>query len=271
MMGKRTQRRTSVELFLAVSLATTLGACGTVQSSAPAPSAPSADHQTHGDGGEGGETGEAATSGDPNLNYMTGLALMKGHLLVAQELLAEGKGKEAEPHIGHPAEELYGGIEAQLTTLKVPAFRAQLQQLHDLVKSNPNSPQIAPQLAQVNRLIDGAIAAIPEADRTSPAFILEVMNKTLKSAAGEYRAAIAGNQVVEVVEYQDSRGFVLYADQLYTALEQNLSQGDRQQYKGIKEDLAILKTAWPSAHPPATPVKTPEEVSGLIAQIALKS
>jgi len=33
--------------------------------------------------------------------------------------------------------------------------------------------------------------------------------------AEEYKAAIANNKFVELIEYQDSRGFVLYAEDLY--------------------------------------------------------
>jgi hypothetical protein len=226
---------------------------------------------THGDGGEGGAGGETGTSGDAHRDYMTGLALMKGHLLVAQELLAAGKGAEAEPHIGHPAAELYGGIEAQLTELKVAPFKEQLVTLHDLVKSAPNSPQIAPQLQQVNQAIDGAMAAIPPVERNAPSFMVGVIDQTLKVAAEEYGAAIAGEKIVAVVEYQDSRGFVLYADQLYRGLEKTMTQGDPTLQKTLNQKLAtlaILKTAWPSVTPPAAPVKTPEEVRSLIAQIA---
>ena len=46
-------------------------------------------------------TGEAK-----DVDYMTKLALMKGHLLVAEELLKEKQPKQAEPHIGHPVEDL---------------------------------------------------------------------------------------------------------------------------------------------------------------------
>lgn len=270
MLGNRTKHRTSVELFLAVGLAATMGACGGGHSANPDQTMPPTHGVTsaQGDGGEGGETGH---SGDPNRDYMTNLALMKGHLLVAQELLAAGKPAQAELHIGHPAAELYGGIEMQLTALQAPPFKAELTTLHDLVKSAPASPQIAPQLQRVNQTIDGAMAAIPASDRQSPEFMVSVIQQTLNTAAAEYRAAIADNKIVAVVEYQDSRGFVLYADRLYRGLEKTMTQGDRQRYAMVQKNLAVLKTVWPGVVPPATPVKTPEEVQSLIAQIAQKS
>jgi len=41
------------------------------------------------EGGEGGEGGESASTGNTNVDYMTTLGLMKGHLMVAEELMAQ--------------------------------------------------------------------------------------------------------------------------------------------------------------------------------------
>ncbi len=67
--------------------------------------------------------------------YLTSLGLMKGHLMVAQQLIAEGKYEQAEPHIGHPVEELYGDIEPQLSKRNVTDFKTTLNQLHDSIKN----------------------------------------------------------------------------------------------------------------------------------------
>jgi hypothetical protein len=93
------------------------------------------------------------------------------------------------------------------------------------------------------------------------------MVEMLKTAATEYKAAIANNQFVEVVEYQDSKGFVDYADQLYQTVAEQKSQADPEGHKTITESLAELKTAWPSIEPPAAPIKEPGEVLGLVSQI----
>ena len=46
-------------------------------------------------------------------DYMVKLGLMKGHLFVAKELLDLKKPKDAEPHIGHPVEEIYTDVAEQ--------------------------------------------------------------------------------------------------------------------------------------------------------------
>ena len=49
------------------------------------------------------------------LTYATVLGLMQGHLLVAGELMQRGRAADAEPHLAHPADELYGDLEPELS------------------------------------------------------------------------------------------------------------------------------------------------------------
>jgi hypothetical protein len=91
----------------------------------------------------------------------------------------------------------------------------------------------------------------------------------LTTAADEYEAAIAEGKFVELVEYQDSRGFVLYAEELYKTIAEQMSQENPAAHQVITSSLAELKTAWPAVNPPATPVKTPSEVRDLVSKIKL--
>ena len=84
-------------------------------------------------------TGEAK-----DVDYMTKLGLMKGHLLVAKELLDFPKPDQAEPHIGHPVEEIYVDVEDQLKERNVKEFKTALISLQDLVKSNAKSEKLNP-------------------------------------------------------------------------------------------------------------------------------
>ena len=198
---------------------------------------------------------------------MTVLGLMKGHMIAAEELIAVGNYEQAEPHISHPVEELYGDIEPVLAERGVEDFKPTLNQLQDLAKTAPESPEMQAAFDESLSSIDEAIAVIPEEQRNSPEFVLDVMVEILKNAATEYEAAIANNQFVEAVEYQDSRGFVLYADNLYQTIAEQKSSEDPEAHQTVTQSLAELKTAWPSIEPPAAPVKEPSEVYGLVSQI----
>jgi hypothetical protein len=261
----------SVGLLMALGLITTLGACSSDSTteagreqpvSSPRVTSPAVEG---GEGGEGGEEG-AALSTDADVNYMVTLGLMKGHLIVAKELLDQGKHQEAEPHIGHPVEELYSDIEAELPDRNVADFKGNLNQLHDLVKSKPTDPQLVKLYTEAMQKVDGAIAALPADKRTSPQFVVESINGILAVAGEEYVAAIADNKFVELVEYQDSRGFVRYATELYATVAEQVAQSNPQVDQSLKKHLAELARAWPAVNPPDTPILPPPQVQEQITQ-----
>lgn len=284
-----TTRIKTIELFLALSFATAVGTqafpsnahetgeivneSSSVTSYLLAEGGEGGESAEGGEGGEsaeGGEGGEGGTAtGNPDVDYMTTLGLMKGHLLAAQELMEVGNYEQAEPHIGHPVNELYSEIETVLPEKGVADFKPTLTQLHDLSQTAPDSPEMKKLFTESLASIDGAIAAIPEQERTSPEFVMDVIVEMLKTAAAEYEASIANNQFVEIVEYQDSRGFVFYGEELYQTIADQKSQGDPEGHQIITDTFAELKTVWPSIEPPKTPVKDPSEVYSLVSQIEL--
>jgi hypothetical protein len=260
----------TIQLFLSLGLSAGLIACNgtppTDGTASPgAESSPSADH-----GGEGGEGGEGATttSTDADIDFMAALGLMKGHLLVAKELLQAKNYTQAEPHIGHPVEEIYADIEQDLARLNVAPFKENLNALHGLIKTTPDSPEVNKKFDQAIKDIDGAIAAIPEAKRSTAPFVLESINQLLSVAAEEYEAAIVDNKFVEIVEYQDSRGFVLYSNELFTKIQPQLPP---ERSGAIKTAMDKLKTAWPSVNPPPSPILPPAEISKLVTEIQATS
>ncbi len=211
-------------------------------------------------------TGEAR-----DVDYMSKLGLMRGHMLVANELLDQQKPKEAEPHIGHPVEEIYVDVEDQLNERNVKEFKTSLMSLQDLVKASPKSPQVENNFDTSMQSIDGAIAALPESQRNSPAFVLQVVNELLDAANSEYGAAIADNKVTALIEYQDSRGFVLYANNLYQGISNQMAQVHPNEHQAISTNMSELTKAWPAVNAPTTLVKTPDEVTQLVTTIEQNS
>ncbi|MBD2410778.1 DNA uptake protein [Nostoc calcicola FACHB-389] len=207
-------------------------------------------------------TGEAK-----DVDYMSKLGLMKGHLLVAKELLDQNQPKQAEPHIGHPVEEIYVDVEDQLNERKVKEFKTTLVSLQDLVKSSPKDSKVKTNFTSSVQAVDTAIAALPAAERAKPGFVLQVINELLDSANSEYGAAIANGKISAAIEYQDSRGFVFYANELYKGISSQVAQQDAEADKAINTTFTELVKVWPAAVPPAKPVKTPEDVTKLVKTI----
>jgi hypothetical protein len=207
-------------------------------------------------------TGEAK-----DVDYMTKLGLMKGHLLVAKELLEQNQPKQAEPHIGHPVEEIYVDVEDQLNERKVKEFKTTLVSLTNLVKSNPKDAKIKENFTSSVASVDSAIAALPTEERSKPEFVLQVINGLLDAANSEYGAAIANGKIAEAIEYQDSRGFVIYSSELYKGISSQMAQANPEAHKAIDTAFTELIKVWPTPIPPAQAVKTPEEVTKIVKTI----
>ena len=199
-----------------------------------------------------------------DVDYMTKLGLMKGHMIVAGELLELKEPDQAEPHLGHPVEEIYVDIQDQLGERGVPEFSEVLTSVQDLVKSKPEDPQVQPKYEEGIAAIDKAINALPESERQSPAFALQVINGLLDTAVSEYTASISQGKISAAIEYQDSRGFVEYAQSLYQNIEPQLAKTHPEVNQKLKAAFAELAKAWPAAIPPATPVLSVDEV---VAQV----
>ena len=208
-------------------------------------------------------TGEAK-----DVDYLAKLALMKGHMLVAGELLKLNQPEKAEPHLGHPVEEIYVDIQDQLPERKVSEFSTVLTSVQDLVKSKPKDPRVTSEYKTAMQSIDQAVDALPADRRQSPAFVLKSMTEVLETAVAEYTAAISDGKFTAEIEYQDSRGFVEYArTTLFKNIEPTLAQSHPGLEKKLKTQLDDLFRAWPQPVPPAVPVITPEQVANKVKAI----
>ncbi|MDE5093783.1 MAG: hypothetical protein O4804_05910 [Trichodesmium sp. St11_bin5] len=207
-----------------------------------------------------------------DIDYMSNLGLMKGHLLVGKELIGAQEEKEAEPHFAHPIEELYIDIENELNDRGIKQFKNSLNNLHDLVMAGAkDTNKFNSMYQQTMEEIDGAISNLPSKKRQNPKFVLQVINELLDTAGAEYEAAILDGKIVEVIEYQDSRGFVDYAEILYKNIADTMGSKYSDIDGKIQADMAKLKKAWPSVLAPEIVAMKPAKVSKLIQEIKQNS
>lgn len=213
------------------------------------------------------ESPETVVEASEDEEYLATLGLMKGHLIVAKQLMDDGKIEEAEPHIGHPVEELYSDVEEQLEARNIPEFKTALNQLHDGVKAKADSSKLNPDYDAAIKAVEGAIAAIPETQLQDPQFVLSALNEILETVDEEYSAAVVDGKIVEAIEYQDSLGFILYSENLYQTIADQMSQTNPEAHQTITANLTELKKAFPSVIPPEMALNTPDEVSELVKEI----
>ncbi|MBE9107654.1 hypothetical protein IQ229_22800, partial [Nostoc cf. edaphicum LEGE 07299] len=187
---------------------------------------------------------------------MTALGLMKGHLMVANELLEQGTPDQAEPHLGHPVDELYGEIEDQLHSRKVREFKKTLEDLYDIAKYQPADKKVESGYKASMEAIAQAINALPKAELQSPKFVMQVVSRLLETAKVEYEAGIIDNKIVARIEYQDSRGFVINAKSFYDTISANVKQKTPETDQDILSSLEKLQNALPSVNPPISSIKS---------------
>lgn len=218
-----------------------------------------------GEGGEGGESGHSqAVSTDTEVLVV--LAQMQGHLLVAQELLSRGNAQAAEPHVGHPVDELYGSLEAVIANGRLQPFRDSLEVLRQQVRLAPTSPGTAQKLAKAQQMLQAATTTVVPSLNRQPQVLLAVTRQLALSAASEYEAAVADDRIVETIEYQDARGFLLQAQRL---LRQAIT-GNPVTAAGLQPVLGRIEAmlnAFPSPVPPKRIVLSVSQIKTLAGSI----
>jgi hypothetical protein len=221
---------------------------------------------------EGGEGGEAyLTDGGPKdtrIRFYRDIELMRGHLLVGQQLIELDLWDEALPHFLHPTEELYGLLEKYIQLHHIRPFRRELQALAQAVKAKRKGAH-EQALKVVDLRLTGALDVAKK-------FMTPVRNFTVRSAVevlrvgqSEYESSLEDGRFVKPVEYQDSRGFVWQAEQMFERAAPELARIDKDSLQRIRASLAKLKRAWPAPMPPEKPVMEVSEMASLISDIEL--
>jgi hypothetical protein len=219
---------------------------------------------------EAGEAGESQAIANlpPDLAFGVRIALLRGHLLIGDELVKQQQWNAALPHFLHPTEEIYGDIKDQLADYKVPPFDTALKTLADVVKRK-KSADYAKALKAVNDALVPVDAAMKQKQADWPSFTTEAAIETLKTAANEYEGAIVRGMIAKPVEYQDARGFIWQAERMIESIAADLQKKDADALKQVRAGLADLKKVFPAAMPPRTPVKEHAAMLAIVARIEL--
>ena len=244
-----------------------------------------------------GEAGESGADGlDIRVRFLRNMGLVRGHLLVGDELVRQGRWEDALPHFHHPIEELYKDIAPTVRGQGLRQFDSALKALSQTVQAKQaeaygaawkvvDQPKtgLGPRRRSTGtacgargaawRIVDQRMTTVDKAlvrlstplTRTT----MQTVMAMLRSAASEYGEAIEQGRIAKPVEYQDSRGFVWHAEQLLQSLNREYEKIDKPAIAAVHAAFAELKTAWPGAVPPAAPVKDHATVLSDISRIEL--
>ena len=222
-------------------------------------------------GGEGGEDQtklDADARLDPMVRFYRDIQLVRGHILVGDELVTAGLWADALPHFLHPVEELYTKLGPEIKIMKMKPFLQQLKVLAQTVKAK-NAAAYKGALPALNERLDAVDVSTIALKSDWMLFAVETAIETMRSAIGEYGESIKDGKFAKAVEYQDARGFVWQADRLLSSVEAAITAKDSAASARLRTELSELKSAWPSPVPPAVPVKDKSQVASSISRIEL--
>lgn len=216
-------------------------------------------------GGLRGATAVAAPGEAQEADYLEKLGLLEGHLLVGRRLLDANESRLAVPHFGHPIRELYTWLEPRIAARRAPGFERELEAMEAYAEGGGRGTggAFAAAWEQLGPKLAAAKAAVPPALRDSPRFMLHHLAMMAYDVASDYGESIERGRIVNIVEYHDSMGFLMYA--AATAAAQEGRGGAAA--PAFAEAGAVLEDLRRVAYPELLPSSRPaSSVSGVRAR-----
>lgn len=190
---------------------------------------------------------------DQDGDFLEKLGLLEGHLLIGRRLLEAGESRLAVPHFGHPIRELYTYVEARLNERRLPGFEAELSAMETFAERGGRGTDGAFRTAW-DALIPKLRAAqnfVPAERRANARFMLDHIGLMAFNVSSDYAESIERGRIVNVVEYHDSMGFLIYA--MNTAQAEG-SRAPSPQWMEVNSMLtAIRDTVYPQLLPSPRP------------------
>lgn len=200
----------------------------------------------------GGGAAQAAPSPE-DIQFGSALAQTRGHLVVAQDLYAEGDRDGAAAHAGHPLEEtwhLVGHELAEHDDALAGELEDALEDVAAAVEDRAPATVLDTAVEHVVHLSGGAAEAVVGEAASASAYRGSVIAALLDTAAHEYEEAVSGDRVRLLVEYQDAYGFVREAASLYEDVVGDVEAASAEEADEIEEAFDTLNEALPSAAGP---------------------
>ena len=182
-----------------------------------------------------------------DVEYLTQLGLMRGHLLVGHALLAIGEEAAAQAHAKHPSDELYASVQPLFAKRGAVGFATALEAHAEAVASGD--------LAKVETAYAALLEAIGHSEEVvdaSPGLTARVIVSLLREAAVEYAIGIVDGRLANAHEFQDAYGFANVALNMARRHHATITTADaeRRVFEQVAGRIAELADMWPSLMPP---------------------
>jgi hypothetical protein len=108
-------------------------------------------------------------------------------------------------------DELYGTLLPALQQKRILPFLSHLEALRLQVRLNPEASITSQALSEALRVIAAMSSSLLARGARKPLLMRSVVSQLAQTAVQEYEGALAGDRVIETIEYQDARGFLSQA------------------------------------------------------------
>ena len=199
-----------------------------------------------------------STSGEGDLatddvEYLTQLGLLRGHLTVGLELYRRSLPKMAETHMKHPDAELYADLVPAFKSRGCRAFAGELTDLARVVSERSSLEDVASKY----ELLGAAIHRCElMAQNENPEVVAQVTMNLLRDALSEYEIGVADGAIENVHEFQDAWGFTQVAENYARSNAFQTDAENRLIAQRIQRLVGSLESLWPSLNP--TSIDDPE-------------
>jgi hypothetical protein len=175
------------------------------------------------------------------------LLLTKGHLRAGVEAYESGNINNALAHLGQPVDVLHQSLDKWIGTPGAEPVETPTDALVAAVRAKLPADAVNRELTSALGELDRAIEKLDADIREAPAFVMLVAIAVLRAAADEYEIAVSEGQVVDVIEYQDARAFVLEARTFTEGASAHLKARNAGAYGILQAEFAALNMELPPA------------------------
>ena len=241
------------QLGLGAALASgTLAACGSPEAAtdqpeaeiaAPAPPIEAEEPAAAEAGeGEGGVVFASAVT-DPVV-FLSILAITEAHIIAARDAHALGENDAAAEMFAHPVSEVLFESQSVFEQLGVEDFSDQLTETSAAIFAGETPEQINARADQIIAALRTAATKAPASDASAASIAAGVAVDQIERAADMYRIALEAD---EYEPYLDGYGFFKAGEAVFLESADAISTEDQAAASAIKDAIAKLEEAYPSA------------------------
>lgn len=178
-----------------------------------------------------------------DVEYLTQLGLIRGHLRVGLALYRRGEEALAKTHMKHPGDELYAGLSPEFERRGGTGFGDELERLARAVETDATLADVEAAYAALLDRIAAAERLVGFDDARDGAQDAHVIRGLLHHAREEYAVGVRDGRIADLHEYQDAWGFAQTALDRANAARRNTATRNR--WAAVTAELEALAPLWP--------------------------